>query len=103
METPPIGDGLYVACAEDTWMTCLSFWACATPTKAATMVKAATADTISDFFIFISPCSSKLGFRFDRPGGNTYTPTHGGCGKEFLFTRFHLWFGIDMPACRHRR
>jgi hypothetical protein len=42
-----------VARAEDTWMTGLSFWACATPTKAATMVKAATADTTGDFLIFI--------------------------------------------------
>src|SRR5437016_184349 len=70
-------------------MTCLFFCACAAPSKAATMVRAATPDTISDFFIFISPCSSRLGFRFDRPGGNTYTPAHRGCGKEFLSTCFH--------------
>jgi hypothetical protein len=42
-----------VARAEDTWMTCYLSGARARPTKAATMVKAATADTTSDFFIFI--------------------------------------------------
>src|SRR5579859_5783435 len=56
-------------------MTCLPFWACATPTKAATVVRAVTADRITSFFILISPCSSRCIFHFfgSRVGSPIYT------------------------------
>src|ERR1700751_975292 len=72
METPAVADCLNVACSAATKITFFvslldSFWACTTPTDAPAMIKAATPDATSDFFIWFPPCVFQPGFPFWPP------------------------------------
>jgi hypothetical protein len=55
------------------------------PIDIAASIKAATPDTISDFLILFSSCSSGGISISARPDWHPYTPKAAECGKVFLF------------------